>query len=62
MMPDLNHLLNEPFEKWPLKLLAVSSNSEGRVNSAIIKHRGVKLYVTRCYRPNGSCYFKVDRF
>ncbi len=63
--PNLDHLLNTPFESWShhkLKLLAVSSNSHGRVNSAIIKLSGRKLYLTRAYRPNGSCYFKLQTF
>lgn len=63
--PNLDHLLNTPFESWTypgLKLYAVSANSSGRVNSAIIKLSGHKYYLTRSYRPNGSCYFNISPF
>lgn len=31
----LRELNNVPFEKWPIKLKAVSANADGRVNSGI---------------------------
>lgn len=62
MFHDLNPYLNCTVETWPstIKLLAASINSAGRIVSGIIKHQGRKLYFTRSYNPNGSCFFKVE--
>lgn len=37
VLVTLNTLLDQPFEQWPLRLKAVSANSDGRVNSGILK-------------------------
>jgi len=60
MPTNLNHLLNTPVESFPHRILAVSTNAHGRINSALIKINRQKLYIHRRYRPNGSSYFHIE--
>jgi len=60
MPTNLNHLLNTPVEQFPHRILAVSTNTHGRINSALIRINRQKLYITRRYTPTGSCYFHIE--
>lgn len=61
LLSQLQSLLNTPLEKWPFKIRAASTNSSGRVNSAIISIGRTRIHVSRCYNGNGSCYFKAEQ-
>jgi len=60
MPTNLNHLLNTPVSAFPHRVLAASTNSSGRINSALIKIKQQKLYIIRRYNPNGSSYFHIE--
>lgn len=49
----LQSLLNTQFESWPsiIKLQAVSANSSGIVNSAILKFQKRTYYIIRQHTP-----------
>jgi len=61
--PNFNHLLSIPPDSWPPDITIHYCDTipgSSNISFALILHNNTKYFLTRRYRPNGSCYFHTE--